>query len=225
MVFPADAMPVRQVQVDAFWIDETEVTVDEYSQCVMDGATCSSPSMGGNCNWGVAGRGDHPVNCVVWDQAMMYCAWAGGRLPTEAEWEKAARGDDARNFPWGNMPSPSCAHVVAEDDMGVDGCGTSATMAVGSKPMGMSPYGAHDMSGNVSEWVADWYGAGYDPLDTDNPVGPVMGTEHIGRGGAYTVPVAFADLRTYSRASSPASIYGSSGVGFRCVQDPPMPPM
>lgn len=222
--FWPDAMPERQVDVAAFWIDETEVTVDEYSQCVMDGAACSSPGMTFNCNWGVAGREDHPVNCVTWEQAMAYCVWMGARLPTEAEWEKAARGDDARSYPWGPMPSPTCDYVVAEDDRGVDGCGTGATLPVGSKPMGASPYGAQDMSGNVSEWVADWYASQYDPLDTDNPVGPVIGTEHIGRGGAYTVPPGFGDLRTFHRAESPLVEYGSSAVGFRCARTPPAPP-
>lgn len=148
----SDEQPMRQVYLDDFWIDRTEVTVSDYAECEAIGV-CAEPSTGGNCNWMVAGREDHPVNCVTWFDADTYCTWVDGgtkRLPTEAEWEKAARWMDARTYPWGDTPEPSCSHVVMDDaSAGSDGCGMESTMEVGSKPMGTSPYGAHDMAGNV----------------------------------------------------------------------------
>lgn len=143
--------PIRQVQVDAFWMDETEVTVGAYAACVANGA-CSEPGRGGSCNWMMAGREDHPVNCVSWFQATEYCTWTGEgtkRLPTEAEWEKAARGTDVRTYPWGDTPAPSCGHVIMYERTA--GCGMNTTWAVGNKPLGVAPDGAQDMAGNVQE--------------------------------------------------------------------------
>ena len=148
--------PGRKVSVAAFEIDRTEVTVAAYRKCVTAGA-CSSaePSTDGRgtvqgCNWN-SGRENHPVNCVDWSQASAYCKWAGGRLPTEAEWEKAARGTDGRKYPWGNTDVRKSraygnVHLNASGDL-------RETMPVGSYPAGASPYGALDMIGNVTEWV------------------------------------------------------------------------
>jgi hypothetical protein len=126
----------------------------------------------------VPGREDHPINCISWAEASTYCGWAGTvahkRLPTEAEWEKAARGDDARIYPWGDVPLPSCTHVSMNEGPG-GGCGNFSSLPVGSKPLGDSPYGVHDMAGGVWEWTADWYGV-YDVAEDDNPTGPSMGT-------------------------------------------------
>jgi serine/threonine-protein kinase len=144
----ADEKPGRSVSVDAFSIDRTEVTVAQYRDCVEAGR-CTDPATTGSCNWGQAGRDDHPVNCVDWSKAKAYCEWAGKRLPTEAEWEKAARGTDGRKYPWGNDWSASKANV-----------GDDGTKPVGSYPSGASPYGAVDMAGNVWEWVSDKVGDG-----------------------------------------------------------------
>jgi formylglycine-generating enzyme required for sulfatase activity len=219
----ANAQPIRQVQVDAFWIDETEVTVEAYAACVDDG-TCNAPRSSIDCNWMVAGRDAHPVNCVTWLEAYTYCAWVGGgsrRLPTEAEWEKAARGTDARTYPWGDVPDASCSHVVMDDAAaGGAGCGNDSTMPVGSKMLGNSPYGARDMAGNTWEWVADWYSGSYDETETDNPTGPVMGTLRVTRGGSWngTEPSYFHT--TYRNAY--ASTVSVASVGFRCARTPEM---
>jgi len=142
----------RRVHLPEFWIDRTEVTVTAYGECVRAGG-CSEPDTGGSCNWGVSGRGDHPVNCVDWNEAKSYCEWAGNRLPTEEEWEKAARGTDGRKYPWGDEEA-TCALAVMDEDG--NGCGRDRTWPVGSKPSGASPYDALDMAGNVWEWTSSW---------------------------------------------------------------------
>jgi len=216
----SDEEPVRVVQVDSFYIDQTEVTVSSFGLCVSAGV-CDEPSTGGSCNWMVAGRGNHPINCVDWSEATQYCGWVGGgtkRLPTEAEWEKAARGPDARVYPWGDAPAPSCLHVVMDAGTG-GGCGMNSTMEVGSKPLGNSPYGAQDMSGNVWEWVSDWYAGSYEAGDTDNPTGPASGYSRVLRGGSW-----YFNRSNFFRAAgrlgvNPTSSYGY--VGFRCARTPP----
>jgi len=147
----SDESPYHEVTLSGYYIDKTEVTVDDYADCVTAGA-CTAPSTASSyCNWEVSGKGNHPVNCVNWSQAGEYCTWAGKRLPTEAEWEKAARGTDGRKYPWGNEDA-TCEYAVMDD--GVNGCGTDSTWNVCSKsPAGDSPYGLCDMSGNVWEWV------------------------------------------------------------------------
>lgn len=217
--------PIRQVQVDTFWIDEMEVTVEAYAACV-DAGTCSEPSEDQLCNWMVAGRDGHPVNCVTWYQAEEYCGWAGGamkRLPTEAEWEKAARGTDAREYPWGDSPEPSCSNVVMDDDALGVGCGMGSTWEVGSKPLGDSFYGVHDMAGNVEEWVADWwwYQHPYDEAETDNPTGPAMGTLRVLRGGSYWSFNEGSFRVVHRWGQEPTE--NAHMRGFRCVKTWPPP--
>lgn len=219
----SDEQPVRDVQVDRFWIDETEVTVSAYQECV-DAGACDDPDTITYCNWMVVGRESHPVNCVDWFQANAYCGWAGGaamkRLPTEAEWEKAARGTDEREYPWGESPAPSCGYVVMNDGGG--GCGTDATIEVGSKPPGNSPYGARDMSGNVWEWVWDRYEGSYHPEETNNPTGPARGTSRVLRGGSWGNSSANNFRTAYRDGDDPTSKVPY--VGFRCASTPPSAP-
>ncbi|MFN7950226.1 MAG: SUMF1/EgtB/PvdO family nonheme iron enzyme [bacterium] len=216
-----DEEPQHTVNLSAFWIDRNDVTVDEYAACESANA-CDTPK-GTNasvatCNWGASGRGSHPINCVDWHQANDYCQWLGKRLPSEAEWEKAARGTDARLYPWGAQEA-SCTYAVMWDTYpsGTTGCGNGLTSPVGTKPSGVSPLGALDMSGNVFQWVNDWYDAGYyQSSPATNPPGPGIGVFKVRRGGGYSTAAYTHSLRTYSRDSLDPSGWNQS-LGFRCA--------
>ena len=201
------------VQLDAFWIDKTEVTNLIYARCVEAGA-CNPPrSSRSNTRdpyFGNPDFDDYPVVYVSWEDASQYCAWAGGRLPTEAEWEKAARGTDGRQYPWGDAEPSGVFGLLnyqAQD-----------TTEVGTYPDGASPYGALDMAGNVSEWVADWFSPDYyDNPPAANPTGPDTGEYRVWRGGSWanTSPDR---VRTYSRTGN-LPTDASGGIGFRCARD------
>lgn len=210
----SDEKPYHEVTLSGYYIDRTEVTVGSYAECVTAG-TCTSPSTYSSyCNWGVSGKTDHPVNCVTWYQAVDYCEWRGGRLCTEAEWEKAARGTDGRKYPWGNETA-TCDYAVMDD--GGDGCGTDSTWEVcGKSPAGDSPYGLCDMSGNVWEWVSDWYGSGYYADSSSvNPTGPVSGPYRVRRGGSFVSDAGYlrASYRDYVDPS-----YAYYVLGVRCCR-------
>jgi formylglycine-generating enzyme required for sulfatase activity len=192
------------VDVSAFEIDETEVTQEQYGRCV-DAGACVAPS----CDWDPVGLAIHPVVCVRWTDAVSYCERLGKRLPTEAEWEKAARGQDERAWPWGNV-EPTCGYA------NVFGCATGAER-VGSHPQGESPYHALDLAGNVAEWVADWYDAAYyedsSPIDPTGPTGPTTGRGV--RGGSFLSSPY--EVRVSDRANRPESDVAPAR-GFRCAR-------
>lgn len=212
---PEDAGPPHEVAVKTFRISRTEVTVEQYAQCVAQGR-CVEPGSGESCNWGVSGREQHPVNCVTWFQANRYALFKGARLPSEAEWEYAARGaGGVRRYPWGDE-EPTCDKAVMNGPGGF-GCGAGGTMPVCSRPIGNSAQGLCDMAGNVWEWVQDPYHDSYDGAPADgaaweSPPGSarVMRGGSYGRGGPGT-------LRTAFRGSfAPGNRRGS--IGFRIAR-------
>lgn len=207
--------PVHDVKVQAFQMSKTEVTVAQYNACIAEKEKCTSPTMYG-CN---KKELDHPINCVSWDQADNFCRWAGGRLPTEAEWEFAARraGKDSR-YPWGDSSATCAETAVMSNDKG-PGCGTTRTASVCSKLKGNSPNGLCDMAGNVSEWTQDWYHETYTltsgsnaPIDGtawENPIG----NQRSVRGGSFRDD----DLRNTRRWGVEPS-QTQTELGFRCVK-------
>jgi formylglycine-generating enzyme required for sulfatase activity len=205
-----DEMPARQIYLDAYFIDAYEVTNQEYSKCVSAGACTKKDPRNGFDD------PQQPVGGVTWFQSISYCSFAGKRLPTEAEWEKAARGTDARSYPWGNQ-APSCDLAVF-DNKKSDGCGKGATWPVGSMQAGKSPYGAFDMAGNVWEWVNDWYSVDYyNWMPDKNPKGPDIGQYRVFRGGAWESPYYY--LRSSYRVKIMPD-YQHHHIGFRCAKNP-----
>lgn len=205
--------PQHQVSLDAYWIDQTEVTNALYARCVQAGA-CGEPrrarSSTRSLYYGDTKYDNYPVVYVSWNAAQKYCAWAGRRLPTEAEWEKAARGTDGRKYPWGSTWDSDKVNWWMADP--------KDTTAVGSYPAGASPYGVLDMAGNVWEWVADWYGEAYYAGSPDrNPRGPASGTDRVLRGGPW--PFCQTCVRAAARSFAPADYDGNS-YGFRCAVSP-----
>ena len=208
-----DEQPVHTVALDGFWIDRTEVTNGQYERCVEAGV-CDPPESSNSRTrdtyYGDSDYVDYPVVEVGWPRSRTYCEWAGARLPTEAEWEYAARGSDGREYPWGN-DEPDCDKAnywEPEAECAID------TVAVGSYPAGASWCGAHDMGGNVWEWIADHYGE-YPAERQVNPTGAPFGPYRGMRGGSW-----FNDgvsMRCANRDRDPAYTWFYS-VGFRCAK-------
>lgn len=200
-----DEAPVHSVYLDAFAIDKYEVTNSLYRACVNAGA-CYPPH--DTSAYESSQFADHPVLYVDWDMAKTYCEWRGGKLPTEAQWEKAARGTDGRTYPWGEGIDCSKANYL--------GC-SSSTSNVMTYSAGVSPYGVYDMAGNVWEWVSDWYSETYYQSSPEqNPTGPDSGNLRVVRSGAWNVGVEV--VRTSLRNAKPPSAFDND-VGFRCVSD------
>ena len=194
----ASEKAARPLTLPSFSIDRTEVTVAAYRACVEAGV-CSEPDSGGACNYAMADRERHPVNCVDWNQSEAYCAWRGDRLPTEWEWERAARGTRGDRFPWGDA-SVDCSRAVIDDGSG-NACGKGdGTFEVGSKPDGASSEGALDLIGNVWEWTSST---------------PEGSSSRIVRGGAYYVE----SNQLRASLGIPFAPNGRADyVGFRCAR-------
>lgn len=248
---PDEALPLHRVTLSAFCVDRTEARVRDYRACASAGR-CEVPDT--SLDWPDAtpaaresynrfcnlradaeareGREDHPMNCIDWGMANDYCAWRGGRLPTEAEWEYAASGTDGRVYPWGNAP-PSVQRLNACDleclellhtmrlhwSLGIDGAdGHPDTAPVGSYPAGASPFGLLDMAGNVWEWTADWWSEPYRMGPQVNPTGPFTGTHRVIRGGSWYTEDP-DNLSAQAREGIPPSMH-LNRVGVRCVASP-----
>ena len=213
-----DEAPIHRVYLDAFYLDKFEVTNGRFAKYVE--AVQSEPP------WGFADKdtplvqADRPVRWVSWMDATGYCLWAGKRLPTEAEWEKAARGTDGRIYPWGNDP-PTPAHAV----FGLKEGGAETVSPVGNRDKGKSPYAVHDLAGNLYEWVMDWYDeefySNFAKNPAINPRGPSEGTAKAQRGGSY-INNPYRLRSSFRTKGNPTE--QDPNVGFRCAQDVPKLP-
>jgi formylglycine-generating enzyme required for sulfatase activity len=246
---PPAERPAHHVTMHEFCIDALEVTRDRYVAC-SDAGACKRAGEANRwpdisradartydalCTGPHADLGAHPINCVDWSMAERFCRASGKRLPTEAEWEYAARGSDGRAYPWGDAP-PSAAllnacgtecvawgrrHGTSLEALHLESDGWSATAPVGSFPLGASRWGALDMAGNVLEWVGDRY-APYEAADQDDPTGAERGETRVVRGGAWN-----ASAPTWVRASFRFHVppdTRSHGIGFRCAAGAPALP-
>src|SRR5215212_2645158 len=220
-------IPAHNVTLDAFWMDQLEVTNAMYGLCVSAGVCAPPQSLKSQRRpdyFNNPGFNDYPVIYVTWGQAKAYCEWAGRRLPSEAEWERAGRGDDLRTFPWGEDKADG---LLANFNMLV-----GDTSRVGTYPAGASPFGVLDMAGNVAEWVNDFYSFNYQALleNTLNPTGPATSSSlhRVVRGGS------LGDAEINIRVAKRSSVLGSNlsakpdssaylgdsspRIGFRCAQ-------
>jgi Uncharacterized conserved protein len=208
-VIKVEEQPQRTIFLDGYWIDKVPVTNGMYHRC-LDAGKCNGLVTTTNYHEIFINPNftNHPVVYVNWNDAVKYCAWVGGSLPTEAQWEKAARGTDGRIYPWGNTP-PNSKLANYHNYLGM-------TTIVGSFPAGASPYGLLDMAGNVREWIKDWYSDYYfHDATASNPTGPAKGVNHTLKGGGWRDPDVY--LRSASRLNHVANSPGEDR-GFRCVR-------
>ena len=200
--------PQKQVTLDAFFIDKFAVRAAQYNQCVRETACTQTGRLHRFCFCRVRRKDDYPANCVDWNQAKAYCEWAGKRLPTEAEWEKAARGADGAEYPWGNE-RPTCKMARFKECRREVGPVT----AFADVP---SPYGAVQMAGNIWEWVSDWYVNNYYESSSDvNPTGPQVAEMKVLKGGDAYQSV-WRDIRPAVRNSAVPDDLDMT-IGFRCA--------
>ena len=219
-------LPYREIELSEFWIDKYEVTVEAYQKCG-DAGVCTPA---GGVSWSEFEPPDVanlPMTGVTWTQAESYCAWVGKRLPTEAEWEKAARGIDGRRYPWGNE-EPTCgqAHLLVSED-----CRTRHALPVDAYPEDVSPYGVVGMIGNVQEWVHDWAARSYYQVaPSQDPPGPARDeayrdTYKVVRGGYWDSAIPLGGLGGPSLSLRRWGDWeqGLDRVGFRCARSDPPP--
>jgi formylglycine-generating enzyme len=212
----ANELSPHEVYLSEYWIDRAEVTVERYRACI---ATGSCPELPFTSGGGRFDRPDLPAVLVNWTEARRFCEWAGGRLPTEAEWERAARGRTGRQFPWGQVWSGFVANHgrLAWSELD-DTDGFLELAPVGSYPDGAAEGGILDLAGNAEEWVADWYAPSYPEANAVNPKGPPSGDDRVVRGGSYSL--GRAGLRSAARGHALPD-ERRTWRGFRCVYSGP----
>jgi sulfatase modifying factor 1 len=234
----SNELTAHEVLLSDIWFDRTEVTVARYRQCVAAGRCVEPPYASGAERFD---RPDYPVVLVTWNDAASFCGWSGGRLPTEAEWERAARGAGGRRYPWGNVHNPSLANhghallvfgmpgkpELSHDPWDLEASDGHLELApVGSYPDGRTPDGIDDMAGNVEEWVSDFYAPEYAPASHINPRGPDAGDERVVRGGSYLHARPWLRGAARDRDHPHAR---RAWRGFRCVRETvgpaPKPPV
>ena len=211
-------LPRHQVTLDPYLIDRYEVTNGQYQLCV-DAGVCQAQRPISAGLYAETGQSDsvanYPVTNINYEDAKTYCSFVDKRLPTEAEWEMAARGSNETAFPWGNE-NPDCTQANSLNPLNATAC-VGGIMPVGSYPAGSSSYGVMDMAGNVWEWVADVYGSDYYANSpAENPTGPESGSEYVVRGGGFSGNWSY--LRNSAR-SYDLGFYSGADLGFRCAQD------
>ena len=232
-----DSAPAHEVRVDSFLIETTEVTFAQFVSfltasgpdshknacpgffCIQtQNESLDAPIIFDGANYSInEGLAQHPVYGINWYGARAYCEAVGRRLPTEAEWERAARADDDRTYPWGNRWD----YALAKTNRPLDT--PPGSFQVGSLPLGASLYGAYDMAGNVAEWVSDWYSERYYAEQVAlgisvNPSGPITGLQKVLRGGSWD-STPFFSRSLHRQATDPKNFL--RWIGFRCVEDPP----
>lgn len=227
---PEDTVPVHSVNLSSYVMDKFEVSVELYELCIAENVCNNSDSEKPHyrsstdsykCNIGNPNRKNHPANCVTWYGAKTYCEWLGKRLPTEAEWENAAKSGKYQIYPWGNTPEASCDNTVMKSE--ASGCGSNSTFPIGSKASGTSALGIFDLSGNVAEYTEDWYEKKFYSTDeaskddTQGPAEPEKDKYKVVRGGSYIYgdSHARASFRSSAKPDDPAIDFG-----FRCVASP-----
>jgi formylglycine-generating enzyme required for sulfatase activity/S1-C subfamily serine protease len=207
-----DARPSHRVYLSSYWIDQYEVTNTQYRQCV-DAGSCTLPK--DRQMFEDRQRTQHPVTNITWNQARSFCQWLGKRLPTEAEWEKAARGTDGRRYPWGN-DGEALKHHMGNRELTT---GADGVDPVGRQMSTASPYGVFDLIGSVSEWVKDWYAEDfYQASPSRDPQGPLRGSFRVLRGGEWNekTPNFQASYRGWDEVT-----YWGPTLGVRCAEDVP----
>jgi formylglycine-generating enzyme required for sulfatase activity len=209
---PDDEKPQKQVAIGNFLVDRVEVSVAQYNECVVAKA-CTPPATGGACNFGVAGRSEHPINCVDWYQANAFCSYRGRRLPTEPEWEYVARGGASlRTYPWGNQSPTGLAALCWAGGRGDGGVPKSTCPTAREPNQDRTAQSVFDLGANVREWTLDGWSPNYDA--------PRTATFRVQRGGGWFADTTAASVNAIHRLSSLPTAR-TADVGFRCVR--PLP--
>lgn len=207
-----EASPRREIFVDAFYMDQFEITVGRYAKFLEATGNVGPPEEWETIN--IQTDGELPVVGVDWGDAANYCRWVGRRLPTEAEWEKAARGNDERKYPWGNDP-PTLEGArygrPYQNPVYKDG-----VARIGAYAKDAGPFGVFDLAGNVAEWVADWFSETFPHSEARNPKGPDSGTTKVLRGGSWYDP---AERISATKRWHATPTNRNDGIGFRCASD------